>query len=166
MNGLQKVYLDSNAIVKRYVKERGTHAVNLAYSKASLADLTLAFSLWNVGEVIGVLDTYKQRGWISQPNYDKAITLFANETLRLARIAMLQVIPLYGYLLVDAWKLIPRHHLYEADAIQISTSKHTEARLLLTADKRLAQAAIAEGLNAINVEDEDEKAIRILEKNF
>ena len=47
------VYLDSSSMVKRYVEEPGTKIVREAYLKAYSGELLIAFSLWNIGEVLG-----------------------------------------------------------------------------------------------------------------
>ena len=48
------VYLDSSAIVKRYILESGSEVVSNVYCKALNGELTLSFSTWNIGEVLGV----------------------------------------------------------------------------------------------------------------
>lgn len=59
-----KVYLDSSAIVKRYVLEEGSDKVKEVYLEAFNGAASLHFSLWNVGEVLGALDTYYRRKWL------------------------------------------------------------------------------------------------------
>ena len=49
-------YLDSSAIVKRYVHETGSEFVRAQYSEAYLGNVLLSFNVWNIGEVIGVFD--------------------------------------------------------------------------------------------------------------
>jgi predicted nucleic acid-binding protein len=51
-------YLDTSAIVKRYILERGSDEVAALYSRAWGGDVKLSFSLWNVGEALGVFDKY------------------------------------------------------------------------------------------------------------
>ena len=46
--------LDSRAIVKRYVMEQGSDIVHELYERAYSGDITLSFSLWNVGEVSSI----------------------------------------------------------------------------------------------------------------
>jgi len=45
--------------------------------------------------------------------------------------------------------------LYAADAIQMPSAAQTGSSLFLTADKRLAEAAFNYGLEALNVEEEN-----------
>jgi predicted nucleic acid-binding protein len=45
-----------------------------------------------------------------------------------------------------------KHHICEADVLQISASKGANCNLLLSADAKLIQAAEEDGINAVNVE--------------
>jgi predicted nucleic acid-binding protein len=56
-----RVYLDSSALLKRYVKEEGSDVLNTIYSKTDSAEISLSSSIWNIGEVIGVLYLQEQR---------------------------------------------------------------------------------------------------------
>lgn len=49
-------YLDSSAIVRRYVREFGSDLVREVYLKAYAGEGIVSFSIWNVGEVLGTLD--------------------------------------------------------------------------------------------------------------
>ena len=148
----QPVYLDSSSIAKRYVKEKGSDLVDSIYGKAEAGDLRLAFSLWNIGEAIGVLDRYLTRRLISKKEFAAARSDLISETLKLSRLDSLDVLPVTSEILSQSWTLITKHHIYEADALQISSGKEVDCSLFLTADNRLLEAAIAEGLNAVNVE--------------
>ncbi|MCI4435282.1 MAG: type II toxin-antitoxin system VapC family toxin [Ignisphaera sp.] len=66
------VYLDSSAVVKRYILERGTEVVRALYLSAWNGEVKLCFSLWNIGEVLGVLDKYRERGWLGDSEYKAA----------------------------------------------------------------------------------------------
>jgi predicted nucleic acid-binding protein len=59
-----KVYLDSSAIIKRYVLEEGSDKVKEIYLEALNGAATLHFSVWNLGEVLGALDAYHRRSWL------------------------------------------------------------------------------------------------------
>jgi len=61
------IYLDTSAVVKRYVLESGTDVVKALYLSAWNGELKLSFSLWNIGEVLGVLSKYCQRGSLGGP---------------------------------------------------------------------------------------------------
>ncbi|RLI84796.1 MAG: PIN domain nuclease, partial [Archaeoglobales archaeon] len=66
---MKRVYLDSSAIVKRYIKERGTEVVDLVFDNAELGNVKIFFSIWNIGEVLGVLDRYRRRNLISSKEF-------------------------------------------------------------------------------------------------
>ena len=57
-----KIYLDSSALTKRYLYEAGSSAVDEIFRGAEAGDLVVAFSIWNIGEVLGVLDARRRRG--------------------------------------------------------------------------------------------------------
>ena len=160
--GELRVYLDSSAIVKRYVKEVGSDSVKAVYKKADTSGALLTFSLWNIGEVLGILDSYVKRKWINTDDFGSALNAFAGETLRLARLMMLEVVPLTFDLLSEAWKIVLQYHVYQADALQIVAAKNLHADIFLSADQKLLEVASEENMNSINVELEEEKLLRML----
>ncbi|MEM4606535.1 MAG: type II toxin-antitoxin system VapC family toxin, partial [Thermofilaceae archaeon] len=84
-----KVYLDSSAIVKRYVEERGSTIVRKVYREAYSGSATLTVSAWNIGEVLGVFNKYRRRGWLSEEGYTEALRTFASETSRLIKLGVM-----------------------------------------------------------------------------
>ncbi|QOJ78950.1 type II toxin-antitoxin system VapC family toxin [Infirmifilum lucidum] len=142
------LYLDSSAIVKRYVIEPGKNLVDQAYYEALRGDALLSFSMWNIGEVLGVLDKYYKRGWLDRDDYLLAKRQFLFETLRLLKLGVLRIVPVKARLLIEAWDLIEKYHLYEADALQILSAKHVGAERLYTGDKILHEVALKEGLES------------------
>lgn len=157
-----RVYLDSSAIVKRYVKEVGSDSIKAVYKKADASGAFLTFSLWNVGEVLGILDSYVRRKWINENDFTRALNSFAGETLRLAKLMTLEIVPLTFVLLSEAWQIVLQYHVYEADAIQIVASKDQGADIFLSADQKLLDVARKENINTINVELDEEKLLRML----
>lgn len=142
------IYLDSSAIVKRYVLEDGTDIVQEVYSKTLQGEAKLAFSVWNIGEALGVLDIYQRRKWIEKRDYNEARKLLVTETLRLIKLGLIKTIPVKTKLLLDSWILIEKYHVYQADALQIISSKLVNANKFITGDKKLAEIAETEGINA------------------
>lgn len=149
-----KPFLDSSAIVKRYVTEPGSSAVDFVFDKAEGGETYIATSVWNIGEVLGVLDERRRRGWLSEDEFKKALESFASETVKLLRLRILEVLPVPTPILVGTWPLILSEHIYEADAIQVQTCIYCGG-VLLSGDKGLINVALRKGLNAVNVEDED-----------
>ena len=142
------VYLDSSAIVKRYILEPGTEVISNVYYKALNGEVTLSFSAWNIGEVLGTFDRYYRREWLEKQDYMRATRQFIGETLRLLKIKLLRIIPVKTRLLIEAWRLIKKHHIYEADALQIVSAKHVEAHKLYTADRQVHEVSVKEGVNS------------------
>ncbi len=145
------VYLDTSAIVKRYIVEDGSNIVNKLYEEALNGDLALSFSLWNIGEVLGVFDKYYRRGWISEEEYKHVQLLFKAETRRLIKLKVLHIVPVKSRLLVKTWCLITKHHIYVADALQIVSARTVGADKLVTGDKKLYDVSILEDLDALYV---------------
>jgi len=145
----RSVYLDSSAILKRYLNENGSDLVKKAFRDAYRGEVKLAFSFWNIGEVIGVFDKKLRRGQLTEEEFNFLKRGFLAEVKRFTRLGVLEVIPVHSLLLADAWKLIERYHLYQADALQIVSAKYVGTDAFYTADKRLHEVALKEGLNSI-----------------
>lgn len=151
-----KAYLDSSAIVKRYVSEPGSSAVDHVFDRGWLGEVSIVTSIWNLGEVFGVLDERRRRGWLSEDEFRKALENFAGETVGLLRLKVLELLPVLAPMLVEAWTLILNEHVYEADALQIRASVYSGSNIFLSGDKELINVASRAGLKTVNIEDEDE----------
>jgi len=142
------VYLDSSAIVKRYVLETGSDVVGDFYERVLNGELNVAFSAWNIGEVLGVLDKYFRRGWLGKEDYEMARLQFIGEILKLIRLKLVKIIPVRTELLISTWNLVEKYHIYQADALQVVSAKCIGATTFLTGDKLLFEVAVKEGLNS------------------
>lgn len=162
---MKLVYLDSSAVVKRYIEEEGSEVTDTVYHRAEARKLRFAFSLWNIGEVIGALDRYASRDLLTKETFRTALTHFIAESIKMVRLQSLQILPLTANCLIQSWQTLLKNHIYEADALQISASKEAGCDLLLTADTRLTRAARKEGLEAVNIEKETEQALNKLVQN-
>jgi predicted nucleic acid-binding protein len=136
-------------VVKRYVLERGTDVVKALYSSAWNGEVKLSFSLWNIGEILDVLNRYRQRGWLGDSEYRTARVMFLSETVRMLRLGLLKIVPLRLSIVSESWKIVEKHNIYEADAIQIASAKHIKASELYTADKKLCDVASKEGVKVV-----------------
>ena len=145
------VYLDISAIIKRYIKEENSEKIVELYTRAYQGEIKLAFSLWNIGEVLGVLDRAKRIKRINEEAHELVRARFLSEVLRMKRLGILKIIPIYGSILANCWNLLEKYHIYQADAIQIESAKRVKASEFYTADKKLHQIAISEGLNSFLV---------------
>ncbi|MFW6110593.1 MAG: type II toxin-antitoxin system VapC family toxin [Thermoproteota archaeon] len=146
-----RFYLDSSALLKRYIAEKGTEKVENIYLEALNGEATLHFSVWNIGEVLGTLHKYLTRDWLGEKEHRKARRGFLTETARLIKLKVVQVIPTKSSLLTECWPIVERHHIYQADALQIVSAKHSYADQLLTGDHKLAKISNLEDINAIQL---------------
>lgn len=64
--------------------------------------------------------------------------------------------------IAESWNLIRTHHLYQADALQIVSCKAAKAATFVSADPLLLEAAEAEGIAAVDVEDQQQVQDRVL----
>lgn len=144
-------YLDSSSIVKRYVKEPGSLLVKNMFLKAYSGELTLAFSSWNIGEVLGALDMSRMRNRLSEEKHKVSRRRFLVETRRLLKLGRLLLIPVRMRILCEAWRLVEKHHIYQADALQIVSAKTVNAFQFLTGDEKLHLVAEKESLNSVHV---------------
>ncbi len=76
----QIIYLDSSAIVRRYIKEPGSDYVREIYLKAYPGRIILSYSIWSVGEVLGALDKALVESGINQEIYDITRKRLLSET--------------------------------------------------------------------------------------
>ncbi len=143
------VYLDSSAIIKRYLEEPGSKAVRDLYIKTYSGETRIAYSIWNIGEVLGVLDRAKRLDRINDREYSVTRKRFLGETRRMLKLGIALALPLKVTILREAWRTIERQHLYMADALQIATAKHVNSEKFLTSDRKLYEAALAEGLDSV-----------------
>lgn len=143
-----KIYLDSSAIVKRYVLEEGTNKVEDAYLEVLNGAATLHFSVWNVGEVLGVFDSYSRKRWLGIEDYKTVRDSFIAETTRLIKLGAAKVIPVKSKLIAKSWFLVEKYHIYQADALQIVSAKDLGVDQLLSGDQRLVEVSKKEEIDA------------------
>ena len=154
------VYLDTSSLAKRYIAERGSKVVDRVYAESEAGGLRIAFSIWNIGEAVGVFDRYRVRGLISEAEFKRARSDLVSESIKMSRLESLNILPMTSSALAASWSLVSRYHIYVADALQISSSKEACAETFLGADRRLLEAASAEGLKVVNVESDPDEALR------
>jgi len=158
MNG-PGIYLDTSSVVKRYVQEKGSRAADILYEKAEKAEYRIVISLWNIGEVLGVLDSYHSRRLLNDEDFHGTLTNFLAECAKLIRLGNMQFSPFTVDTLIETYTIELKHHIYQADALQVATCKTTSSRLLVSADKHLVRVAKAEGIEAFDIESDEEQII-------
>lgn len=144
-------YLDSSALVKRYVQERGSAAVDRWFASAELlCTAKLAYP-----EVLAGLARKLREGGMTRANHRKAREHFLKEW------EALTVAELTDGVLAGCRRLLESHPLRGADAVHLATALQLQRSLqeevaFICADVRLLKAAAAERLTPLNPEDEDE----------
>ena len=94
------------------------------------------------------MDTYYRRKWLESEDYGAARESFIAETVRLIKLGAAKIVPVKSKLLTQAWLLVEKHHIYEADALQIVSAKNLGADQLLSGDQRLVDISRKEEVNA------------------
>ena len=145
-------YLDSSALAKLYVQERGTEFVrNLFISDEE--NLLFSAKITRI-EVASALARKKREGDITEKEYESAL-----EDLEADYEFSLSILDLTDVILDLAFSLIKRIPLKGYDAIQLASALHLNTEVLaegdlpvvfICADDSLCNAAISEGLETIN----------------
>lgn len=142
------LFLDSSALVKRYVQERGSEWV-LQQTDPVLGHSIYVARVTGV-EVVSALIRKSRSGGLSTSDAALAVANF-----RADFPASFAVIELSPGLVVEAMRLAEKHALRAYDAVQLASVKQVRDRhqiaglpspRLLSADTDLNQAAQAEGL--------------------
>ena len=141
-------YLDNSAMVKRYIKEPGSDLVIDLYTRSYSGECVLSYSLWNIGEILTVLDKAGNIGRLDPKGFSDARRRFIGETRRMIKLRTAIAVPVRNKLLIESWKLVEKYHIHVADALQIATAKHVNASSFLTGDKRLHKVATEEHLSS------------------
>jgi len=146
-----KVYLDTSALIKRYIEEEGTEIVDWLFERAS-PDLTLVISLWNLSESMVAVDKYRRRGAISDGELRGLVRQLIVEIRGYWERGLLRIVPLPPDLLVETWRYILDQHIYAGDAIQIVTCVRERCDFLVAADQRLVEVCRRLGIECFNPE--------------
>src|SRR2546428_13045530 len=109
--------LDANAVLKRYVSEPGSVIVTKVFGAADSGQASLVYSLWTLGECLGVLDRLDRQGRLPARGLAEASRALLGETTRLTRLDVLIVVPLGGKPIRRSWDLLLQDHLYQSDAV-------------------------------------------------
>ena len=133
-------YFDASALVKRYVREKGSVRV-----RRLIASDTPATSRLSEVEVASALERRARQGAFSPAERDRALAAL---TIDLQAIVVVELTPEIS---VRARTLLQRHLLRTGDAIQLASCLYLQEQLaepmaLVGFDDRLTAAARLEGL--------------------
>ncbi len=140
-------YLDTSALIKRFVAEKGSPLVrSIVAAPESVATAKIAYA-----EVYAGLGRRKREGSLSKVQYLLACRQFERDWRAYVRVDLLDEV------LFLARDLVQRHPLRGFDAIHLASALRIQSSLgeeitFAAADNRLLRASEAEGLNPLNPE--------------
>jgi predicted nucleic acid-binding protein len=141
-------YLDTSALVKRYVEEPGSVTVDGIYGDAYRGVKTLSFSFWNIAEAVVVFDKYAVKSGLDAK---KVVKDMLRESMTLSRLHRLVVVSVSPPVLRASIELLLKRHIYVADALQIASARKVNSSTVVTGDRELVSIAEAEGLKTLYV---------------
>jgi predicted nucleic acid-binding protein len=136
-------YFDASALVKRYVSESGSTTV-----RRLLTSTTAATSRLSEVEVSSGIIRRAREGSFTARHRDRILAALQRD---LSALAIVELIP---EITAEARRLLLRHVLRAADAIQLASGLYLQRQLgqampFVTFDRRQLEAARAEGLTVI-----------------
>jgi predicted nucleic acid-binding protein len=139
-------FLDTSALVKRYVAEPGSAMVRGLFSrKRKVAVSRLAFA-----EVIAAAARRRREGTLSGPVHERIVGRLADDLSNLIVVEVRQAS------LYDVPGLCDRHPLRAYDAVQLSAAlvlRRTSSAIdFWTTDRTLRLAALGEGLRSTPID--------------
>jgi len=142
-------FIDSSALVKRYVAETGTGWIQAITAPSSRNQLIIARITWV--EVFSALARREREGGLSSPGFARAMDAF-----RYDLDMQYQVVELDRTLAEAACQLVVMHPLRAYDAVQLASAQRIQpafanaedsvSLVFLSADDRLLAIAQTEGL--------------------
>jgi uncharacterized protein len=141
------IYLDTSALIKRFVNEKGSPLVqSIVEGREAIATAKIAYA-----EIFAGLARKLRENNLSKAQYAVACRQFESDWQAYLRIELEDAI------LLSARDLIQRHPLRGFDAVHLASALRLKTALaeevtFLAADGRLLKAAEAENLEPLNVE--------------
>lgn len=133
-------YLDTSALIKN-VEEPGSEIIDEIYRDAYKGVERLSFSYWNIAEAAVVLDKYERKLGLDARKLLRDMLKESSTLSKLRRLIVVSVSPL---ILRASSKLVPKHHIYVADALQVASAKSINSCTFVTGDEELVRVAEAE----------------------
>jgi hypothetical protein len=130
------VFLDSSALAKRYVQERGSDRVEEILSSAS----SLGVSVICISEVVSALCRRRREGKLSQQQYLKAKQALFED------IEDASIVNVTDDVVARAVELLERWPVRSSDSLHVASAAEWSAELFVSADERQCAAARAYGL--------------------
>ena len=130
------VFLDSSALAKRYVEEKGSERVQAILSSAS----TLAVSVICIPEIVSAMCRRRRERKLSTEEYQNA------KASLLSDIDDATIIGITQEVIAQAVALLEQFSLRGADALHVACASEWSTDLFVSADNRQCAAARAHGL--------------------
>lgn len=140
-----KIYFDSSALVKEFVQEDGSKAVQ-NFMRAQLANKQsfLFTAVVTKAEVIAAFTAMRRGRALTQPKYDKALQQFTERWKNFFVVdANVPVINASG-------DIAKGYKIKGCDAFQLASAVIIEANMLVSCDKDLNVAAVAKNITVWN----------------
>lgn len=137
-------YVDTSALAKWYISEPGSERFEdfvRGFPRVIISRLTMV-------ELRCLLARRHRAGDIASAKADEAFSLFESDVRR----GHLDVRPLqdeHALIALDLLRALPRHALRTLDVLHLAIVQSIGARSLATADRRMARAAEALGVEAV-----------------
>jgi len=138
------VFLDSSALVKRYLAEAGTDAVLDLFNQAS----TVAASRLTWLEITSVLARRAKQ--LPQTDAEEVFRSLDEDFA-----VLIEIVELKHSVMTEARAIARRHALRSGDSIQLASVKEAKTNYglglqFVASDRRLLEAARAEGLSVLD----------------
>jgi len=139
------IYLDTSALIKRFVEETGSNKVeDLVVERAPASTATLAYV-----EVYSGLSRKQRDGELSADQFDEIRIQFEEDWPSYVRVHLRDEV------LHLARDLVGRHPLRALDAVHVASALHLQSLLgsavtFVAADRRLLDAAGTEGMDIVD----------------
>ncbi|MBC7129685.1 hypothetical protein H5T51_00505, partial [Candidatus Bathyarchaeota archaeon] len=115
---LRHLYLHSHSNNKEIYQRAGQQQGKNDIPKKPIPDRPCFHSVYgNLGEVLGVLDRAKRIHRIDKEAHIITRRGFLLEVKRMTGLGLAIVTPIKVKILINAWKIMEKHHIYEADAL-------------------------------------------------
>ncbi len=142
---MMNVYLDTSAIVKRYLNEESSDKIEEIFKNIYNGNYKLVISVIVLGEVSIVFDKYERKQFIENANL--YYSEFINEIDNLTKINSIDIINITPEKIIKSGKICLDKHSPLMDVIHIVSAINSD--LFITADKEQYLIAIDLGLNTL-----------------
>ena len=163
---MKNVYLDASALVKHFHHEIGSAVVNETIELVSAHDPRCLFvSALTTVETLSILNRRRNASQIPLPDFIRSLRGVIRELKRFSHYLVIDD----QFLLASAQYTI-KHNINSADAIHVAVClslqdalrQSNDELVCMTADKRLARAARAEGIAVVDPEQQSIAQARAL----